>query len=91
MYLELKGLTKNGNAAIYTGAAAQVRISVKAFPGGVPCDHIGISDGCLAEAKAPLTKEERKAANAAKPKPTLTERVQKEEARLARMKAKLNQ
>ena len=88
MYLELKGLTKNGNAAIYTGAAAQVRISVKAFPGGVPCDLIGISDGCLAEAKVPMTKEERKAANANKPKPTIAEKIAKEEARLARMKAK---
>ena len=91
MYLNLKGLTKNGNAAIYTGAAGIVRIAIAAFHGKVPCDTIGVSDGCLEPPKTPLykmTKEERKAANAAKPKPTLAEKIAREEKRLANMKAK---
>ena len=92
--LNLKGLTKNGNAAIYTGAAGVVRIAVTAFPGKVPCDSIGVLNGCLEPAKQPkykMTKEERKAANAAKPKPTLAEKIAKDEARLARLKAKAGQ
>ena len=87
MYLELKGLTKNGNAAIYTGAAGVVRIAVSAFPGKVPCDTIGVSDGCLEPAKRKLTAAEKKAL----PKPTLAERIAKDEARLARLKAKAGQ
>lgn len=89
MNLILKGLTKNGKAALYTGAAAQVRINVTAFPDKVPAEVIEVADGALqpAKVKTPkvkLTKEER----AALPKPTLAERIANEEKRLARLKAK---
>ena len=87
MHLHLKGLTKNGNAALYTGATAVVRISVNAFPDKTAPHYIEVVDGYLAPAKVKLTKEEKKAL----PKPTLAERIAKEEARLARLKAKAGQ
>lgn len=86
MILTFKALSKNAKAAMFTGAARQIRINVDAFPDGQPPATIEVADGIFAGA---LSAEQRKAAKKDKPKPTLAERVKKEEARLARLHAKL--
>lgn len=92
MTLNLSGLNKKGNAAIYKGAAGSVRISVAAFHGKTPPTTIEVADGVFEPARQPkakMTAEERKALRASQPKPTLAERIAKREEALARDKAKL--
>lgn len=88
MVLTFKGLSKNGRAAFYSGAASPVRFQLSAFPGKQHPDSIEVVGDVFATAKAAkvkMTKEER----AALPKPTLAERIAKREAQLAKDKAKL--
>lgn len=80
MTLTLKGLSKNGRAAFYVGAITTLRISIAAFPGKTAPQIIEVADGAFAPAKPPrvrMTKEERKAFNANRPKPTLAEKAAK--------------
>ena len=88
MTLTLKGITKNGKTALYTGASHVLRFQVASFVNKTPSPTIEI-EGNLAEttAKVKLTPEERKAARAAKPKPTLAEKIAAREAALAKLKA----
>jgi len=75
MTLTLKGLSKNGKAAYYTGAAVTIRIALQAFVDQTAPQAISVPDGAFAPAKPVLTPEERKALRAARPKPTLAERA----------------
>ena len=96
--LTLKGHSKNGKTAFYTGAATVIRISLGAFINKQAPTIIEVEPD-FAPVKAPrvkLTAEERaarnaaaKAARAAAPKPTLAEKIARREALLARDKAKL--
>lgn len=89
MTLTLKGLTKNGKTALYSGASHVLRFQVAGFVNATPSPTIEI-EGDLAEpkgTKVKLTPEERKAARAAKPKPTLAEKIAAREAALAKLKA----
>lgn len=69
-----------------------VRISKTAFDGEAPDTVVLTSDKFAAPrvARAKMTPEERKAARAAKPKPTLAEKIAKREAALAKLKAQLD-
>lgn len=97
--LQLKGLSKNGKQAIYSGAKQSVRFAVASFVGGTAPQTIDLPDGVFEAApqpKAAMTPEEKaaaaaakKAERAAKPKPTLAERVAAAEARLQKQKDKL--
>lgn len=92
MTLTFKNLSKNGKNAFYAGAAVALRIPLSAFPDKQHPATIEVIDGAFAPAKAAkvkMTAAERKAANAAKPKPTLAERIQRREEALAKDKAKL--
>ena len=94
MNLTLKGQSKNGKQAMYGGAKQVLRFPVGVFVGGTAPQSFDVPDGVFEApvAKTPkvkLTPEERKAARAAKPKPTLAEKVAAAEARLAKQKAKL--
>lgn len=92
MTLTLKGLSKNGKAAFYGGAAVTLRLSLAAFPNKTPPTTIEVADGVFSAAKAPkvkMTIEERKAARAAAPKLTLAEKIARREAALAKDKEKL--
>jgi hypothetical protein len=91
MTLQFKSLSKNSKNAFYTGAAVALRIPLSAFPGKTAPTSIEVADGALEPAKQPkakMTAEERKAARAAKPKPTLAEKIAAREAALAKLKAK---
>lgn len=90
MTLSLKGLSKNGKQAFYSGAAQVVRISVGAFPGKTAPQSIPVPDGVFEGPKQPVAKmtaEERKAARANRPKPTLAEKIASREAALAKLRA----
>lgn len=92
MTLTLKGFSKNGKAAFYSGGALVQRYVVKGFEGGTAPQTIVVPDGVFAAPKQPKvkeTKEERKARLAALPKPTLAERIAKREKQLEKDKAKL--
>ena len=74
--LTLKGQSKNGKQAMYGGAKQVLRFPVGVFVGGTAPQSFDVPDGVFEApvAKTPkvkLTPEERKAARAAKPKPTL--------------------
>lgn len=88
MTLTFKSLSKNGKNAFYTGAKNALRFPLSAFVNKTAPPIIEV-EGDFAPAKVTMTKEERKAANAAKPKPTLAEKIAKREAALAKDKAKL--
>jgi hypothetical protein len=88
MTLTLKGLSKNGKQAFYSGSAQVVRVQVANFAGGTAPQSFEVPDGVFAAPKAKLTAEERKAQKAAKPKLTLAEKIAKREEALARLKAK---
>jgi len=78
MTLTLKGLSKNGKAAFYAGAATTVRIQLSAFVDQTAPQAIAVPDGAFAPPRQPkpkLTPEERKALRASRPKPTLAERA----------------
>jgi hypothetical protein len=81
MTVTFKGLSKNGKAAIYTGGKTTIRFSLLSFPDKQAPETIELPDGVFAEAavkepKVKMTAEERKAARAARPKPTLAERAE---------------
>jgi hypothetical protein len=88
MTLTLKGTSKNGKTAFYSGAAQTVRLQVGLFEGGTAPGSISVPDGVFAAQRPKLSKEERKAAKAAAPKPTLAEKIAKREAALARLRQK---
>lgn len=88
MTLTLKGLSKNSKNAFYTGAKNVQRFSVSSFVDGKAPASFDVDDNVFAGPKAKMTKEERKAANAAKPKPTIAELIAKREASLAKLRAK---
>lgn len=88
MTLTQKGLSKNGKNAFYSGAATTLRFALSAFPNKTAPTTIEVPDGVFAQVAPKLTKEERKAARAAKPKATLAEKIAQREAALARLKAK---
>jgi hypothetical protein len=85
MTLQFKSLSRNGRNAFYTGAAVTIRIPVAAFPDKQHVESIEVADGVFRPAKRKLTKEER----AALPKPTLAEKIARQEKALARNKEKL--
>lgn len=90
MTLSLKGLSKNGKVAFYSGALFTQRYVVKGFTGGTAPQSISVPDGTFEGPKQPAVKlsaEERKAARATKPKPTLAEKIASREAALAKLKA----
>lgn len=91
MQLTLKGLSKNGKTAFYTGAANTIRVGVAAFTNKTAPQTIDVADGIFAGARQPkakLTPEERKAARAAAPKLTLAQKIEKRRAALAKLEAK---
>ena len=85
MTFQLKGLNKKGNQAIYTSGRHLVRFGVKGFVDGVAPETIEID----APLTVSLTAEERKAAHAAKPKPTMAEKVAAAKARYEKLQASL--
>jgi hypothetical protein len=89
MTFTLKGLSKNKRTAFYAGAATTLRFALSVFPNKTAPKEFEVPDGIFAEPKtaaAKLSKEERKALRAAKPKPTLAEKRARLEARIAKMK-----
>ena len=97
MTLTLKGITKNGKIALYSGAGNVLRFPLGAFINKTAPLSIEV-EGDFAEPKVVtvLTDEqkvakaaERKAARAVKPKPTLAERVAAAQARADKLAAKL--
>lgn len=92
MILQFKSLSRNGKNAFYTGAAVAIRVPLSAFPNKTQPDQIEVADGVFAPAKAAkvkMTAEERKAARAAKPKPTLAEKAAKAKERADKLAAEL--
>ena len=89
MTLTLKGLSKNGKRAIYSGAAVSLAFPLALFAGkqapATITDLSAFAEKSVKQPKAKLTKEER----AALPKPTLAEKIAKREAALAKDRAKL--
>jgi hypothetical protein len=93
MILTYKSSSKNGKQAYYSGAALVQRFVVKGFKGGVAPASFEVVDGVFEEPKVKaekvkLTAEERKAAKAAKPKPTLAELAQRAQDRANKLAAK---
>jgi len=89
--LTLKGYSKNGKVAIYSGARTAIRIPKAAFDGGTALQTLDV-DGLLAAKEKPapkpkLTKEERAAARKNKPKPTIAERAAKARERADKLAA----
>lgn len=86
MNVSLKGLNKKGTAAIYSGLKTTLRFPLAAFVNKQAPDTIDLTgpfaEPAVKEPKVKLTPEERKAARAAKPKPTLAEKIAREEKRL---------
>lgn len=89
MTLIFKALSKNGKAAFYTGAKSVLKFPVGAFVNKTAPAAIEVEGDFepAATPKAKMTPEERKAARAAKPKPTLAEKIAAREAQLAKLKA----
>lgn len=90
MTLILKGLDKRGRNAIYSGAAINLRLGVTAFPNKTAPASIEVAEGVFAikavkVARTRLTKAER----AALPKPTLAEKLAKQEQRVAALRAQV--
>lgn len=91
MTLTLKGLSKNGKNAYYTGAANILRFPLAAFINKTAPQIIEI-EGDFAGPKTPavkLTPEERKALRAARPKPTLAELAARAQKRADALAAKV--
>lgn len=93
MTFQLKGLNKKGNQAIYTSGRHQVRFGVKGFVDGVTPETIEIDAPLtvpvVKEPKVKMTAEERKAARAAKPKPTVAEKLEAARKRVEKLQASL--
>jgi len=88
MTLTLKNLSKNGKTAFYTGASTVLRFALSVFPDKQAPESIEVPDGIFAESAVKMTPEERKAANAAKPKATFAEKAARLEKQLARIREK---
>lgn len=88
--LNLKGLSKSGAYALYSGMRTVSRLAITNFPDSKPPQTLTVS-GDLAGPREKLTAEERKARAKSRPKPTLAERIAKEEKRLAKLKEKAAQ
>lgn len=89
MQLQLKNLSKNGKTAFYSGAVQTVRLQTALFGGNAP-QTIDLPEGTFQgpkERKPKMTAEERKAARANAPKPTLAEKIAKQQERLAKLQA----
>ena len=88
--LSFTKLSKSGAYAIYAGLRAKVRIPVTVFPESKPVPSF-TATGEFAGArtkKPPMTAEERRAWRASQPKLTLAQKIEKEEKRLAKLRAK---
>lgn len=87
----IKSLNKNGKRAIIDGAAASFQIPLAAFKvaptAGEPFSLDMLKEKEVKQPAVKLSAEERKAARAAKPKPTLAEKIASREAALAKLKA----
>lgn len=88
MTLTLKGLSKNGKTAFYTGAAQVARFPLGMFVDKTAPSTIEVADDVFAPVKAVLTAAERKAIKDAKPKPTLAERIAQRRKALEALEAK---
>lgn len=91
MTFTLRGLSKNGKQAYYDGANQVLRVAIGSFAAGTAPQSFDVADGVFAGPKQPkvkMTAEERKAARAAQPKPTLAEKIAKREAALAKLREK---
>lgn len=89
--LTFKGLNRKGNVAIYSGLKTSVRIALASFADKTAPQELTI-DGPFTEGaaqKVKMTAEERKAARAAKPKPTLAERAAAAQKRADALAAKV--
>lgn len=95
MTFTFKSLSKNGKNAFYTGGATVLRFALSAFPNKQRPDSFEVADGVFAAPKAskaeqtPEEKAAAKAARAAKPKPTLAERIEQRRKALEALEAKL--
>ncbi len=99
MTLTFRSLSKNGRAAIYSGAIQPLRFSLSVFPNKAYPETIEMLDGILVPGRTPkakLTPEQKEAAKAAaklakanKPKPTLAEKAAQAQRRLDALNAKL--
>jgi hypothetical protein len=90
MTLTFKNLNKKQTQAIYSGIRGAVRFPLSAFENRQAPQTLDVT-GPFAEAakpKAQMSAEERKAARAAAPKPTLAEKIAKREAQLQRLREK---
>lgn len=87
--LQLKGLSKSGKYALYSGLRTVSRLSVTNFPDPENPPQTLEMQGDLAGPRVKMTPEERKAARANAPKPTLAERIAASEKKLAKMREKL--
>ncbi len=90
MRVTKRGQSKNGKATFYEGAGAPLRFQNNVFVDNTPPDTIDFAEGIFKAPRAPkvkLTPEERKAARAAKPKPTAAEKLAKLEEKAAKLRA----
>lgn len=90
MNLTLKGLNKKGNTAIYEGTNGSVRITLSSFPDKTAPASFEVPEGLFVAKRQPkpkMTAEERKAARANAPKPTLAERAEKARIRAEKLAA----
>lgn len=86
--LKLKGLSKSGKYALYSGLRTVARLSVTDFPDSKPVDAFTV-EGDFAGPRVPkekLTKEQRAELRKNAPKPTLAEKAAKLEAKLAKLR-----
>ena len=90
MTLQFKGLNRKGNAAIYTGIRGSVRFPLAAFADRQAPATVELQGPFVepAQPKAKMSAEERKAARANAPKPTLAEKIAKREAALEKLRQK---
>ena len=86
--LSLKGYSKNGKTALYSGLRTVTRLSATNFDGAAP-STIEVNADNFAAARVAESKAERKARLAALPKPTIAERAAKLEAKAAKLRASL--
>ncbi len=82
MVLTKKGTSKNGKITYYSGAGNPLRFSNAAFIDKIAPDTFEVPDGIFTPPKVVLTKEERKAARAARPTLSAAEKAAKKVARL---------
>lgn len=92
MTVTLKGISKNKRRAIYSSGAATFHVTLSSLVDPAkPPQSFEVSDGVFKAAatpKAKMTPEQRKAARAAAPKLTLTEKIAKREEALQKLRDK---